>query len=64
LLYRSNFTATLVGIPAAPDVLGPYPNAPPKFPMAELFAPWIVKVIPSAVLVPPEIRKVKSVVKF
>jgi hypothetical protein len=65
LLYRSNFTATLVGIPDLPDVLGPYPKAPPKFPRAEPFSLWIVKVRPSAVgLVPPEIRKVKSVVKL
>jgi hypothetical protein len=65
LLYRSNFTATLVGIPNPPLVFEPYPKLPPKAPMAELLFPCIVKVKPSAVgLVPPEIKKVKSVVKL
>src|SRR6266853_3578084 len=49
LLYRSNFTATLLGIPGAPVVaLGPYPSPPPAGPIAVTAEAWIVKVIPSA----------------
>jgi hypothetical protein len=65
LPYKSNFTATLFPIPKPPGVFEPYPKLPPKFPRTVVLFPCIVKVKPSAVgLVPPEIRKVKSVVKL
>src|SRR5271165_391440 len=65
LLYRSNFTATLLAMPGVPVVLsGPYPKPPPVYPMEEALLPCMVKVKPSAVLVAAGvIWKLKSVVK-
>ena len=56
LLYKSNFTATLLAMPK-------YPRFPPPTPMAAVEFPCTVNVKPSAVF-PAVTWKLKSVVKF
>ena len=58
LLYRSNFTATLFVTAVA------YPKLPPPEPSAAVEPFCSVNVNPSAVCVPADVWKLKSVVKF
>ena len=59
---KSNFTATLVGMPGVPPGKpAPYPKPPPEGPSAVAPAFWMVKVIPSELALMN--WKVKSLVK-
>jgi len=59
---KSNFTATLVGMPGVPPGKpAPYPKPPPDGPSAVVPAFWMVKVIPSELALMN--WKVKSLVK-